>query len=199
MARARPKRARLALEGHIQHRGTDETHISCATYAKPGSSVPERCPEHRRDGDVLIVDVCGHDGCTKRLALTRSAEATCDGEHGYCPEHGKDRSGYYRCAAERCYGGDGKCKDHAPHRRVAGADGAGAAGLCSKHLAGLSGAAQKQYARSSGGCDNCTSGQRCYERRDGDHHCGTSSARGAGAGSETYAPDPSLRLLALRA
>ena len=112
----------MVSEGNIQHRGTDETHISCARYAKPGSAVPERCREHRLDDDVLIVDVCGHEDCSKPAA----------------------------------------------HHRVAGADGAGAARLCPEHFAGLGGAAQKQYARSSYGCDNCTSGQRGYERRDGE-------------------------------
>ena len=168
VARAPSKRARLALEGNIQHRGTDTTHISCARYAKPGSAVPERCGEHRRDGDVLIVDVCGHEDCTKSVAFTRSADATCDGAHGYCTDHGRDRNGYYRDASHRCYGGNGTCSKPAAHHRVAGAVGTGAARLCSEHFAGLDDAARKQYARSRQGCDNCTSGQRGYERRDGE-------------------------------
>ena len=158
----------MVSEGHIQHRGTDTTHISSAAYAEPGSAVPERCSEHRRDGDVLIVNVCGEEGCTKYVRFTRSAEATCDGAHGYCTDHGRDRKGYHRVASMRCYGGDGKCSKPAAHHRVAGAVGTGAVNLCPEHLADLDDAARKQYARSTQGCDNCSTGKRGYERRDGE-------------------------------
>ena len=173
----------MASEGNIPHRGTDETHISCAKYAKPGSAVPERCSEHRRDGDVLIVDVCGHDGCTNGVKFTRSADATCGGAHGYCPEHGKDRNGYHRRESERCYGGDGKCKDYACHHRVEGADGAGAARLCPGHFAGLGGAARKQYARPDS--------HRCY---GGDGTCLKPAAHhrvagAVGAGAARLCPE----------
>ena len=168
-ARPPPKKAaRRGGAAHAHVQGTEKTHVSYAYYGPQGASVPTMCGEHKSIDDVLIVATCGEEGCTKRVVFTRSADATCGGAYAYCPEHGKDRKGYYRWASARCHGGDGECSKEAVHRRVAGADGKGPAQLCPEHLAALGGAAQKQYARSSNGCDNCSSGQRAYERRNGE-------------------------------
>ena len=180
VARAPPKRARPVRADNIKHRGTAETHISSAHYAAAGSSVPERCGEHKLDDDVLLVNACGHEGCGKQLKFMRGANATCDGAFGYCTDHvsvdGVVRKEYFRHASERCYGGDG-CPDKAAHFSVAGAGGAGAAvSLCPKHFKELDETARAEYARPE--WIRCYGGDGCPDKAA---HFSVAGAGGAGA------------------